>query len=199
MLYNERKDEKKSLTEFTESPRWLMKHNRMAEALSALIELHHLPSRIVACGELYWIFCRLKEEELMFNTEAEAKRIDWKERFRKRIGKKSMMRLRSLTGESQSNDVVTQRAHSPYHLKEGSEISLPTLRPQSRAGTNQLDDRIDEIEDITQSIPYTTDSLQQKTPADQNQSTPDPEQHKIRSTSFGSRLCLLFLVKRMRK
>ena len=65
----------------------------------------------------------------MFNTEAEAKRIDWKERLRKRIGKKSMMRLHSLTGESQSNDVIPQHAHSPYHFKEGSEISLTTLGP----------------------------------------------------------------------
>lgn len=49
-----------------ESPRWLLKHGNSREALRALIRLHDLPSPIIACGELYYTFYRLKKEEMKY-------------------------------------------------------------------------------------------------------------------------------------
>ncbi|PSN74470.1 MFS general substrate transporter [Corynespora cassiicola Philippines] len=49
-----------------ESPRWLLKHGNSREALRALIRLHDLPSPIIACGELYYTFYRLKKEEIKY-------------------------------------------------------------------------------------------------------------------------------------
>ena len=62
-----------------------MKHNRIRKALSSLIQLHDLPSPIVACGELYWIFCKLKDEEDVINAETGPKKRHWENTVNKWI------------------------------------------------------------------------------------------------------------------
>ena len=45
-----------------ESPRWLLKHGRVKDALSALLGLHGMPSSMIACGDLLYIHESLSEE-----------------------------------------------------------------------------------------------------------------------------------------
>jgi hypothetical protein len=67
-----------SLTQYVESPRWLMKKNRYKEALNSFIVLHQLPSPIIACGQLYMIYRQLEAEEKGYLLELKEKQASKK-------------------------------------------------------------------------------------------------------------------------
>lgn len=145
-----------------------MKRNRIRKALSSLIQLHDLPSPIVACGELYCIFCKMKDEEEVFNAETGQKKRHSEDTVNKWI-----CRLSSNT--------------QPLFSSPQNPIPLSNLNPIVQAGGTTSNN-------VRYAALYTTSSVPQ------NASSPQlAERQKLRSTTLWDRLCLLFLVKRVRK